>query len=131
MTGDPGQREDGLAMAVTATEQACLAGQQHRRLATVAPDGTRQNKTAGVASQRRARCGRLLRLREGIAGGRVWCALPGDRGRAEAASPPLSPGEHITTSFIRIRPRRIVACRIRPGLPGLHARDMPAEEAGQ
>ncbi len=25
----------------------------------------------------------------------------------------------------------IIACSIRPGRPGLHARDMPVEEAGQ
>jgi pyridoxamine 5'-phosphate oxidase family protein len=131
MTGDPGPRGDGLAMAVTAAEQACLAGRQRGRLATVAPDGTRQNKPAGVPSQRRARRGRHLRLREGIAGGPSGVRFPETGGRAEAASLPLSPGEHISTSFIRIHPRRIVACSIRPGWPGLHARDMPAEEAGQ
>jgi hypothetical protein len=63
--------------------------------------------------------------------GRLVCASRRPGGRAEAASLPLSPGEHISTSFIRIHPRRIVACSIRPGWPGLHARDMPAEEAGQ
>ncbi len=131
MTGDPGQRGDGLAMAVTAAEQACLAGLQRGRLVTVAPDGTRENKPAGVASRRRARCGRQLQLREGIAGGPSGVRFPETGGRAEAPSLPLSPGEHISTSFIRIRPRRIVARSIRPGWPGLHAWDIPAEEAGQ
>ncbi len=118
-------------MAVTAAEQARPAGQQHRRLATVAPDGTRQNKPAGVASQRRARRGRHLRLREGIADRPSGVRFPETGGPAEAPSLPPSPGEHISTSFIRIYPRRIIACSIRPGRPGPPARDMPADEAGQ
>ena len=98
-------------MAVTAAEQARPAGQQHRRLATVAPDGTR--------------------LREGIADRPSGVRFPETGGPAEAPSLPPSPGEHISTSFIRIYPRRIIACSIRPGRPGPPARDMPADEAGQ
>ena len=129
MTGDPGQRGDDLAMAFTAAEQAGPAGQPRGRLATVAPDGTRQNKPAGVPSQRRARCGRQLRLREGIAGGPSGVRFPEIGGWAEAVSRcPCPPASAVSS---RIHPHRIIACSIRPGWAGLHARDMPVEEAGQ
>jgi pyridoxamine 5'-phosphate oxidase family protein len=37
----------------------------------------------------------------------------------------------MSTSFIRIHPRRIVAYNIDPDRPGFYGRDIPFEEAGQ
>lgn len=53
------------------------------------------------------------------------------RGRAEPASLAAPPDEHLSASFIRIRPRRIVAYNIDPDRPGFYARDIAPEKSGQ
>jgi pyridoxamine 5'-phosphate oxidase family protein len=49
----------------------------------------------------------------------------------EAASLAVPPDEHMSTSFIRIHPRRITAYNIDPGRPGFYGRDITLEEAGR
>jgi pyridoxamine 5'-phosphate oxidase family protein len=139
-------------MAFTTVEETYLAGQQRGRLATVAPDGTPQNKPVGF--HHNAELGtidiygfgmessakfRNIKVRpdvsfvvddvvgEGASGVRFLEI----RGRAEAASLAVPPGEHRSASFIRIYPRRIVAYNIEPDRPGFYARDPEREEAGQ
>ena len=41
------------------------------------------------------------------------------------------PREHLSTSLIRIHPRRVAAPNVRQRRPGWHARDIAVEEAGQ
>lgn len=139
-------------MAFTTAEQTYLAGRQRGRLATVAPDGTPQNKPVGFDNN--AELGtidiygfgmessakfRNIKVHpdvsfvvddvvgEGASGVRFLEI----RGRAEAASLAVPPDEHMDTGFIRIRPRRIVAYNIDPDRPGFYARDIAVEEAGQ
>src|SRR4051794_25505592 len=115
-------------MAFTPVEATYLAGRQHGRLATVAPDGTPQNKPVGFhhndelgtidiygfGMESSAKF-RNIQVRpdvsfvvddvvgEGASGVRFLEI----RGRAEAASLAVSPGGHMSTSFIRIHPRRV------------------------
>jgi pyridoxamine 5'-phosphate oxidase family protein len=139
-------------MAFTTAEQTYLAGQQRGRLATVAPDGTLQNKPVGFDNN--AELGtidiygfgmessakfRNIKVHpdvsfvvddvvgEGASGVRFLEI----RGRAEAASLAVPPDEHMDTGFIRIHPRRIIAYNIDQVRPGFYARDIAVEEAGQ
>jgi pyridoxamine 5'-phosphate oxidase family protein len=142
----------GLAMAFTAVEEAYLAGRQHGRLATVAPDGTPQNKPVGfhhnaelgtidifgfgMESSAKFRniktCPDVSFVVDDVVGeGASGVRFLEIRGRAEAASLAVPPVEHMSTSFIRIHPRRIVAYNVDPDRPGLHARDIAVREAGQ
>jgi pyridoxamine 5'-phosphate oxidase family protein len=139
-------------MAFTPVEAAYLAGQRHGRLATVAPDGTPQNKPVGFGYN--AELGtidiygfgmessakfRNIKLRPDVSF--VVDDVVGDgasgvrfleiRGRAEAASLAVPPAEHMSTSFIRIHPRRIVAYNIDPDRPGFYGRDAGVGETGQ
>jgi hypothetical protein len=41
------------------------------------------------------------------------------------------PREHLSTSLIRIYPRRVAAPSVRQHRPGCHARDIAVEKAGQ
>jgi len=41
------------------------------------------------------------------------------------------PREHLSTSLIRMHPRRVAALNIRQHRPGWHARDAAVEKAGQ
>jgi pyridoxamine 5'-phosphate oxidase family protein len=139
-------------MAFTPVEAAYLAGQPRGRLATVAPDGTPQNKPVGFGYN--AELGtvdiygfgmessakfRNIKLRPDVSfvvddvvgAGASGVRFLEIRGRAEAASLAVAPAEHMSTSFIRIHPRRIVAYNIDPDRPGFYGRDMPFEEAGQ
>ncbi|MET8333486.1 PPOX class F420-dependent oxidoreductase [Streptosporangium canum] len=139
-------------MALTPTEAAYLAGQQRGRLATVAPDGTPQNKPVGF--DHNAELGtidiygfgmessakfRNIKLRpdvsfvvdDAVGDGPSGVRFLEIRGRAEAAVLALPPDEHMSTSFIRIHPRRIIAYNIDPDRPGFYGRDIPREEAGR
>lgn len=132
-------------MAFTPVEAAYLAGQQRGRLATVAPDGTPQNKPVGFGhnaefdtidiygfGMESSAKFRNIKLRpdvsfvvddvvgEGASGVRFLEI----RGRAEAASLVVPPAEQMSTSFIRIHPRRIVAYNIDPDRPGFYGRDI-------
>lgn len=139
-------------MAFTPVEAAYLAGQQRGRLATVAPDGTPQNKPVGF--HHNAELGtidifgfgmessakfRNIKLRPDVSF--VVDDVVGDgasgvrfleiRGRAGEASLAVPPAEHMSTSFIRIHPRRIVAYNIDPDRPGFYGRDIALEEPGR
>ncbi|ETK37930.1 PPOX class F420-dependent oxidoreductase [Microbispora sp. ATCC PTA-5024] len=139
-------------MAFSTVEETYLACQQRGRLATVAPDGTPQNKPVGF--HHNADLGtidifgfgmessakfRNIKVRpdvsfvvDDVAGeGASGVRFLEIRGRAQAASPAIPPDEHVSASFIRIHPRRIVAYNIDPDRPGLHVRDIALEEAGQ
>lgn len=139
-------------MAFTTAEETYLAGQQRGRLATVAPDGTPQNKPVGfrhnaglgtidiygLGMESSAKY-RNIKVHpdvsfvvddvvgEGASGVRFLEI----RGRAQAASQAVPPGEHMSAGFIRIHPRRIIAYNIDPDRPGMYARDIALEEAGQ
>lgn len=139
-------------MAFTPVEATYLAGQERGRLATVAPDGTPQNKPVGFdyntelgtidiygfGMESSAKF-RNLKLRPDVSF--VVDDVVGDgasgvrfleiRGRAEAAQLAVPPAEHLSTSFIRIQPRRIVAYNIAPDRPGFYGRDIALEDAGQ
>ncbi|MEW9532985.1 PPOX class F420-dependent oxidoreductase [Microbispora sp. NPDC049125] len=139
-------------MAFTPVEAAYLAGQRHGRLATIAPDGTPQNKPVGFSHN--AELGtidiygfgmessakfRNIRLRPDVSfvvddvvgEGASGVRLLEIRGRAEAASLAAPPAEHMSTRFIRIHPRRVVAYNIDPDRPGFYGRDITRDEAGR
>lgn len=137
-------------MTFTPVEAAYLAGQPRGRLATVAPDGTPQNKPVGFGynaelgtidiygfeMESSAKFRNISSDRMCPLWSTTWWA-PADvrfleiRGRAEAAPLAVAPAEHMSSSFIRIHPRRIVAYNIDPDRPGFYGRDIPFEEAGQ
>ncbi|MBP2706161.1 PPOX class F420-dependent oxidoreductase [Microbispora sp. RL4-1S] len=139
-------------MAFTPAEAEYLAGQRRGRLATVAPDGTPQNKPVGF--DHNAELGtidiygfgmessakfRNIKIHSDVSF--VVDDVVGDgmsgvrfleiRGRAEAASLAAPPADHASTSFIRIRPRRIVAYNVDPDRPGMYGRDIAPEGTGR
>jgi pyridoxamine 5'-phosphate oxidase family protein len=139
-------------MAFTPMEVVYLTGQPRGRLATVAPDGTPQNKPVGFVHN--AELGtidiygfgmessakfRNIELRPDVSF--VVDDVVGDgasgvrfleiRGRAEAASLATPPAEHMSTRFIRIHPRRVVAYNVDPDRRGFYGRDISRDVAGQ
>jgi pyridoxamine 5'-phosphate oxidase family protein len=132
-------------------EEAYLEGQDRGRLATVAPDGTPQNKPVGFhynadlatidiygfgmegsAKFRniKKRPDVSLVIDDAVGEGASGMRFLEIRGRAEAASLDVPPGEYISNSIIRIRPRRIVAYNIAPDHPGFYSRNV-AESADE
>jgi pyridoxamine 5'-phosphate oxidase family protein len=138
-------------MAFTTAEETYLAGQQRGRLATVAADGTPQNKPVGFSlnaglgtidiygfGMESSAKFRNIGLRpdvsfvvdDAVGEGASGMRFLEIRGRAEAASLAEPPDEHMSASFIRIYPRRIVAYNIDHDRPGFYARNI-AHEAGR
>ncbi|MCT9934017.1 PPOX class F420-dependent oxidoreductase [Planotetraspora sp. A-T 1434] len=139
-------------MAFNTAEETYLASQRRGRLATVAPDGTPQNKPVGfhhnselgtidiygfgMESSAKFRNVKVhpdvsFVVDDVVGEGASGVRFLEIRGRAEATSPAVPPGEQVSGSFIRIHPRRIVSYNIHPDQPGFHARDVALEEAGQ
>ncbi len=134
-------------MALDEAEQDYLAGREYGRLATLAPDGTPQNKPVGFRYNAELgtiditgfNMGRSAKFRnvethphvafvvddvvgEGMSGTRFLEI----RGTAEAVTLPEPPGPGLGTDIIRIRPRRVIGWNVRPGSPGLQTRDVTA-----
>ncbi|MCW2884780.1 MAG: pyridoxamine 5-phosphate oxidase family protein [Streptosporangiaceae bacterium] len=132
-------------MTLTSTEQNYLAVQRHGRLATVAPDGTPQNKPVGfrynaglgtidIYGFEMAASAKFRNIQvnpdvafvvddvvsEGASGVRFLEI----RGSAEAVSEPAPPEAHLSTRIIRIHPRRVIGWNVDPDRPGLHTRDV-------
>jgi pyridoxamine 5'-phosphate oxidase family protein len=132
-------------MALTETEQAYLAGRDHGRLATVAPNGTPQNKPVGfryngelgtidISGFNMGTSAKFRNIQahphvafvvddvvgEGMFGTRFLEI----RGTAEAVTLDEAPGEGLSTQIIRIRPRRVVGWNVQAGNLGLHTRDV-------
>ncbi|GAA0390718.1 PPOX class F420-dependent oxidoreductase [Acrocarpospora corrugata] len=135
-------------MAFNTAEETYLAGHRRGRLATVAADGTPQNKPVGFHHNTelgtidihgfgmessakfrniRPRPDVSFVVDDVVGEGPSGMRFLEIRGWAEA----VSPGEHVRAGFIRIHPRRIVAFNVHPGRPGLYGRDIAREEAGQ
>ena len=135
-------------MSLSAAEQEYLAGRPHGRLATVATNGTPQNKLVGFRYH--AQLGtidiygfnmetsakyRNVQARPDVAFLVDDIVAPGSaegvrfleiRGPAEAVVLDHVPGGGLSPAIIRIHPRRIVSWNIEPGHLGLHTRDIPA-----
>lgn len=134
-------------MTLTNIEQNYLASQQHGRLATVAPDGTPQNKPVGFrynavlgtidiygyAMETSAKFRNVQAnpnvafvvddvVSEGASGVRFLEI----RGVAEAVSGPVPSTAQVSAQFIRIYPRRVIGWNVDPDHPGLQARDVAA-----
>jgi pyridoxamine 5'-phosphate oxidase family protein len=130
-------------------EQDYLAGLQHGRLATVAPNGRPQNKPVGFRynpefgtidiyglSMEKSAKFRNIQVKPDVAfladdvigEGASGVRFLEIRGRAETVTLPAPPTpEHgLSADIIRIHPRRVVSWNIEPGQPGLRARDIPA-----
>lgn len=136
-------------MTLTAVEQDYLAGHQHGRLATVAPNGRPQNKPVGFRynaefgtidiyglSMERSAKFRNIQANPDVAfladdatgGGPAGVRFLEIRGRAETVTlpgPPM-PEPGLSAQIIRIHPRRVVSWNVEPGRSGLSARDIAA-----
>jgi pyridoxamine 5'-phosphate oxidase family protein len=138
-------------MALTEAERRFLAGQQHGRLATIAPDGTPQVKPVGfsynpdlgtidIAGFNMARSAKFRNVQSNpnvafVAddvpapdGGAAGVRFLEIRGVAETVAAPPGPGQpatdgHLAPEIIRIHPRRVLAFNVDPDRPGLHTRD--------
>jgi pyridoxamine 5'-phosphate oxidase family protein len=138
-------------MTLTGSEQAYLAAQPRGRLATVAPDGSPQNKPVGFTYNRALgtidiygfNMERSQKFRNVQANPRVAFVVddaPGQgaegmrfleiRGLAETATGQDPPG-HAGAHVIRIRPRRVVSWNLDPARPGLTTRDIGAAPTGE
>ncbi|HEX3925155.1 MAG TPA: PPOX class F420-dependent oxidoreductase [Streptosporangiaceae bacterium] len=138
-------------MALTGSEQAYLAAQPRGRLATVAPDGSPQNKPVGFRynpglgtidiygfNMEQSRKFRNVQANPRVAF--VVDDAPGQgaegmrfmeiRGVAETATGQDSPG-HASAHLIRIHPRRVVSWNLDPARPGLQTRDVDAVRPGE
>ena len=134
-------------MALNSIEQAYLAGQRHGRLATVAPDGSPQNKPVGFRYNAdlgtidiygfqmetsakfrniQANLAVAFVVDDVIAAGPAGTRFLEIRGRAEAVSDPVPSADHLSPHVIRTRLRRVIGWNIDPDRPGLHARDISA-----
>jgi pyridoxamine 5'-phosphate oxidase family protein len=138
-------------MTLTGSEQAYLEAQPRGRLATVAPDGSPQNKPVGFRYNPGLgtidiygfNMERSQKFRNVQANPRVAFVVddaPGQgaegmrfmeiRGVAETAAGP-DPRGHASAHIIRIRPRRVVSWNLDPARPGLQTRDIDAAERGE
>jgi pyridoxamine 5'-phosphate oxidase family protein len=137
-------------MSLTQTEQSYLAAQQRGRLATIAPDGSPQNKPVGFSYN--AALGTIdidgynmsssRKFRNILANPKVAFVVddaPGQgaagmrlleiRGLAEAAPSPAPPDGAAAGQLIRIHPRRVVSWNLDPAKPGLQARDIDPDSS--
>ncbi|MFI6451264.1 PPOX class F420-dependent oxidoreductase [Streptosporangium amethystogenes] len=131
-------------MTLIDIEQNYLVAQRHGRLATVAPDGTPQNKPVGFHYN--AQLGTIdiyghgmetsakfrnvqtnpnvaLVVDDVVSEGMFGVRFLEIRGRAETMSEPTAP-EDLSTWFIRIHLRRVIGWNVDPDHPGLHTRDI-------
>lgn len=136
-------------MSLTTIEQDYLAAQRHGRLATVAPDGTPQNKPVGfgynaelgtidIRGYRMEASAKFRNVQANPAVAFVVDDVVGDgasgvrfleiRGHAETVSEPEPPEEYLSTRLIRIHPRRVITWNVDPDRPGLQTRDVPAHD---
>jgi pyridoxamine 5'-phosphate oxidase family protein len=132
-------------VTLTTVEKDYLAGRDHARLATVAPNGAPQNKPVGFrynselgtidiygifmessAKFRNIQVHPDVALLaddvtgEGVSGARFLEI----RGRAEAVTLPEPPMPDVTAHIIRVHPRRVLSFNIDPAQPGFLARDI-------
>ncbi|WP_326595125.1 PPOX class F420-dependent oxidoreductase [Streptomyces sp. NBC_01803] len=134
-------------MSLTSAEQDLVAKEQPGRLATVAPEGSPQNKPAGFrydaglggihiygfgretsATYRDIQVNPRVSFvidgtvpgAEGAAGVRFLEI----RGHAEPAADPAGPDGHQSRHFIRVRPRRMISWNVDPAEPGMRSRDV-------
>jgi pyridoxamine 5'-phosphate oxidase family protein len=135
-------------MTLNSAEQGYLAAQPLGRLATIAPDGSPQNKPVGFAwnagrgtidiygfsmeqSQKfRNVAGdpRVAFVVDDASGtGAAGTRFLEIRGLAETASEQATPEGGVSQQIIRIRPRRVISWNIDPAHPGLQARDISAD----
>lgn len=132
-------------MTLTTVEQDYLAGRDHARLATVAPNGAPQNKPVGfrynaelgtidiygIAMESSAKYRNVVLnpqvsfladdvTGEGVAGARFLEI----RGRADTVTLLAPPMDDVTAQIIRIHPRRVLSFNIDSARPGFVARDI-------
>ena len=134
-------------MTLTRAEQSYLAAQSLGRLATIAPDGSPQNKPVGFSWNPGLgtidiygfNMERSQKFRNVAANPRVALVVddaPGTgaagmrfleiRGLAETARGQAPPEGGISPQIIRIRPGRVISWNIDPAHPGLQASDISA-----
>lgn len=132
-------------MTLNSAEQSYLAAQPLGRLATIAPDGSPQNKPVGFSWN--ADLGTIDIYGFGMEQSQKFRNVAGDprvaflvddtagtgasgtrfleiRGLAETASGRATPEGGVSPQIIRIRPRRVISWNIDPHIPGLQARDI-------
>jgi pyridoxamine 5'-phosphate oxidase family protein len=135
-------------MTLTRAEQSYLAAQSLGRLATIAPDGSPQNKPIGYSWNPGLgtidiygfNMEQSQKFRNVAANPRVALVVddaPGTgaagmrfleiRGLAETAWGQAPPEGGISPQIIRIRPCRVISWNIDPAHPGLQARDISAD----
>lgn len=133
-------------MTLNAAEQSYLTGLSRARLATIAPNGTPQNKPVGFTYNvdlgtidiRGFGMADSAKFRNITANPDVALVIDDSdedgadnvrfleiRGRAESAVEPPEPETYVSPEIIRIHPRRIVSWNIDPDNPGLQVRDVP------
>jgi len=131
-------------------EQSYLAAQRLGRLATVAPDGSPQNKPVGFSYNAELgtidiygfNMGQSAKFRnvqanpsvalvvdDTFAEGSAGVRFLEIRGLAEAAAGQVPPEASLSRLMMRMRPRRVISWNIDPGRPGLQARDIGADSA--
>jgi pyridoxamine 5'-phosphate oxidase family protein len=135
-------------MTLTSAEQSYLAAQPRGRLATIAPNGSPQNKPVGFSYNPDLgtidiygfNMDQSRKFRNVAANPRVAFVVddaPGTgaagmrfleiRGLAETASGQAPPEGGASPQIIRIRPRRVISWNIDAAQPGLQARDISAD----
>lgn len=137
-------------MTLTQAEIAYLTNHQRGCLATVAPDGSPQNKPVGFhynadlgtidiygfAMEKSAKFRNIVMrppvsfvVEDAVGEGAENMRFLEIRGRAEAAQIPEPAEAGLSDRIIRIHPVRVVGWNIAPDLPGLHSRDASPEAA--
>jgi pyridoxamine 5'-phosphate oxidase family protein len=132
-------------VALTETEQAYLAGRDHGRLATLAPNGTPQNKPVGfrynadlgtidISGFNMETSAKFRNIQvhphvafvvdDVIGEGMFGTRFLEIRGTAEAVTLDEGRGLGLSKQIIRIRPRRVVGWNVQAGKLGLHVRDV-------
>lgn len=136
-------------MALSTVEQDYLAGCEHGRLATVAPNGAPQNKPVGFRyntelgtidiygfSMESSAKFRNVQVNpdvsfladDAIGEGASGARFLEIRGRAQTVTLPAPPMPEpgLSAQIIRIYPRRVISWNVDPGRPGFSSRDIPA-----
>jgi pyridoxamine 5'-phosphate oxidase family protein len=137
--------EEDAAVALTEAELVYLAGRDHGRLATLAPNGTPQNKPVGfrynaelgtidISGYNMETSAKFRNIQihphvafvvdDVIGEGMFGTRFLEIRGTAEAVTLDEGAGEGLSTQIIRIRPRRVVGWNVQAGNLGLHVRDV-------
>lgn len=134
-------------MTLSTAEQDYLAGRQLGRLATIAPNGSPQNKPVGfrynpefgtidiygLSMEKSAKFRNILAnpevafLADDFTGtGPSGVRFLEIRGRAETVTLPAPPMPEpgMSAQIIRIHPRRVISWNLEPGQPGLGTRDI-------